>query len=85
MIAERQPYRLAAAYARIPDQGVRRVVVVLVEKLARGRGGARSPRSHRLSPEGAGIARGGQQTPPRPACGERSDSERSVSAAMESG
>ena len=37
MIAERQPYRLAAAYARIPDQGVRRVVVVLVEKLARGR------------------------------------------------
>src|SRR5262245_48079616 len=39
MIAERQPYRLAAAYARIPDQGVRRAVVVLVEKLARRRGG----------------------------------------------
>src|SRR5262245_15566061 len=35
MIAEPQPYRLAAAYARIPDKGV----VVLVAKLARGRGG----------------------------------------------
>jgi len=36
MIAERQPYRLVAAYARIRDKGVRRAVVVLVERLARG-------------------------------------------------
>src|SRR5262245_49726106 len=74
MIAERQPYRLAAAYARIPDQGVRRAGVVLGEKPSRGRwggGGARGPRSHRLSREGVGSARGGQQTPPLPACGER--------------
>jgi transcriptional regulator with XRE-family HTH domain len=35
LIAERQPYRLAAAYARIADRRLRRAVVALVEQIAR--------------------------------------------------
>ena len=39
LIAERQPYRLAAAYGRIPDKRLRRAVVALVEQIVRQRGG----------------------------------------------
>ncbi|MFL6805608.1 MAG: helix-turn-helix domain-containing protein [Xanthobacteraceae bacterium] len=35
LIAERQPYRLAEAYARIADKRVRRAVVALVEQIMR--------------------------------------------------
>src|SRR5262245_37661504 len=39
MMAQRQPYRLIAAFSRIDDKRLRRMVVDLVDRLARRRGG----------------------------------------------
>ena len=39
MIAQRQPYRLIAAFSRIDDKRLHRLVVDLVDRLARRRGG----------------------------------------------
>ena len=38
MMAQRQPYRLVAAFSRIDDKRLRRLVVDLVDRLARRRG-----------------------------------------------
>jgi len=39
MIAQRQPYRLVEAFSRIEDKRLRRMLVDLVDRLARRRGG----------------------------------------------